>query len=55
MIAFWDILLPKYGKCITISQLVVPDIVMSGRPSMLAGAGWYMFLVFLMLIESPRL
>ena len=45
---------PKNGKYSTTSR-IVPDSLISGGPSMLSGADWYMILVFLMLMESPRL
>ena len=44
----------KHGKCLTTSR-VVPDILISGGPSVMPGADWYAILVFLMLMESPRI
>ena len=40
--------------CSTTSRFV-SDILISKGPLMLPGAGWYMILVFLMLMESHRL
>ena len=54
MVALWDRRLPKYEICPTTSR-VVPDILISGGPSMLPRADWYMILVFLMMMENPIL